>query len=692
MRKTLGEERFPASAATPEASASVVPRIAVLGDGGLLHHAVSTAAAREFRVMGLDRGALADAVATCAAVLVACDTADTDLHPDVGKFAEAAGIPWLPLGTEADAVLVGPVAAGPGGGCPACAAWRRRLTRDKAQHHETLRARHGERLTGLPSPLRTRPAAAVAAELAVVLLARTLSGEPLPQDAADRAGCAEGRRAGDRFHRVALDSLAVSSHRYLPYSPCEDCGGLPDDGADQARIVPASRPKPALDVFRVQDVVAREQELYDLYVDSAAGVVPAVEDERGGPLPRAMAPLSSLRGNSSQNGWGRTSNYRTSRLTAVLEALERFGGEQPRGRRTTVVANRRELGGSALDPRSLGLYPDERHDLPGFPYVRYHEDLVMPWVWGYSFARAEPVLVPERYAYYAAHSHEDPRFVYEISNGCAMGGCLEEAILCGLLEVAERDAFLMTWYGRMAIPRVDPGSAKDRSIPMLIEHLRQRTGYEIQLYSATLEQGVPCFWAVGLDTANDPGRPRVLCAGGSALLPEKAVINVLHEMAHLLEHAKLYDGAEQDRAARMVRDPSLVKVMGDHSVLYSHADAFDRFNFLLGEREARSFDSFEEQWRWPAHTDLRADLDEMLSRYLDRGMDVVVVDQTTPEHRAGGFACVKVIVPGALPMTFGHHNRRVDGLPRLLNIPYELGYRERVLTPEDINPDPHPFP
>ncbi|WAZ24784.1 TOMM precursor leader peptide-binding protein [Streptomyces cinnabarinus] len=657
--------------------------VALLGDGGLLDRATAAALARTFPLVRPDRGALADALGSCAAVLVASDTADTTGYTDLPKAAEAAGVPWIPLRTETDAIHVGPVV---GDACPTCADWRRRLARDKAQHHETLRARHGTALAAQLSPLRTRTAAAVAAELAVDLLDAKLSGRGGSEDVV------AGRRPDDRFIRVDLASLAVSSHRYLPYSLCEDCGGLPPDGPEAARIVPAARPKPAPDVFRVQNVVAREGELYDIYVDPAAGVVPSVDDERGGPLPRAVAPLSSLRGNNSQHGWGRTTNYRTSRITAVLEALERFGGEQPRGRRTTVTASRRELGERALDPHLFGLYPDDRHDLPGFPYIRYHEDLVMPWVWGWSFARAEPVLVPERYAYYAAHSHDDPRFVYEISNGCAMGGCLEEAVLCGLLEVAERDAFLMTWYGRMPIPRVDPHSARDRSIPMMIEHLRHRTGYEVQLYSATLEQGVPCFWAVGLDTLGDPGRPRVLCAGGSALLAEKAVVNVLHEMAHLLEHAKIYDAAERERAGRMVRDPSLVKVMGDHSVLYSHEDAFDRFDFLLGEREARPFASFEEQWRWPAHTDLRADLEEMLRRCLDRGLDVVVVDQTTPEHRAGGFACVKVMVPGTLPMTFGHRNRRVDGIPRLLTVPYELGYRDRELTPADINPHPHPFP
>jgi ribosomal protein S12 methylthiotransferase accessory factor len=90
--------------------------------------------------------------------------------------------------------------------------------------------------------------------------------------------------------------------------------------------------------------------------------------------------------------------------------------------------------------------------------------------------------------------------------------------------------------------------------------------------------------------------------------------------------------------------------------------------------------------------DLRDDLVDLLWRYLDNGLDVVVVDQTTPEHRGVGLACVKVIVPGMLPMTFGHHARRVVGLPRLYGVPYRLGYRSAPLTTADVNPHAHPFP
>ncbi len=127
-------------------------------------------------------------------------------------------------------------------------------------------------------------------------------------------------------------------------------------------------------------------------------------------------------------------------------------------------------------------------------------------------------------------------------------------------------------------------------------------------------------------------------------------------------------------------------------MVYFHDAAFDRFDFLLSGSEPGGFDDLADTWHWPELTDLRDDLRELMARYLDRGLDIIVVDQTAPEHRTGGLSCVKVIVPGALPMTFGHENRRIHGLPRLYTVPAELGFRDRILTPADINPHPHPFP
>jgi ribosomal protein S12 methylthiotransferase accessory factor len=89
---------------------------------------------------------------------------------------------------------------------------------------------------------------------------------------------------------------------------------------------------------------------------------------------------------------------------------------------------------------------------------------------------------------------------------------------------------------------------------------------------------------------------------------------------------------------------------------------------------------------------LTDDLKDILQVFRRLNLDVIVVDQTTPELLRNGLYCVKVLIPGMLPMTFGHRLARLEGLDRVLRVPVELGYAKQPLTREQLNPHPHPFP
>ena len=89
--------------------------------------------------------------------------------------------------------------------------------------------------------------------------------------------------------------------------------------------------------------------------------------------------------------------------------------------------------------------------------------------------------------------------------------------------------------------------------------------------------------------------------------------------------------------------------------------------------------------------DLTSDLHQLLNRLHQSDLEVIVVDQTVPLIEKNGLHCVKVI-PGMLPMTFGHHLTRVTGLERVYTVPMTLGYTDEPLTNERLNPHPHPFP
>ena len=249
----------------------------------------------------------------------------------------------------------------------------------------------------------------------------------------------------------------------------------------------------------------------------------------------------------------------------------------------------------------------------------------------------------------------------------------------------------MTWYARMAVPRIDLGSARRRIVPLIAEAIRAETGYEVMAFDTSLEQGVPCVWAMAVEPSGDTGRPKVVCAAGAHLDPESAVENALSELGSILpDLVRRYPG-QRDQARLMVNDPSLVKEMAHHSLLYGAHEAFPRLDHLVNSpRSVRFADMRQPEAFRNAH--LGDDVRELTRRYLDEGLDVIVVDQTTPEHRAFDLSCVKVIIPGTLPMTFGHDLRRVDGIPRLYEVPHRLGYCDRRLGPSDLNPHPHPFP
>jgi ribosomal protein S12 methylthiotransferase accessory factor len=296
-------------------------------------------------------------------------------------------------------------------------------------------------------------------------------------------------------------------------------------------------------------------------------------------------------------------------------------------------------------------------------------------------------MVPQQLAYYSSSCGQG--FIYESSNGCALGGSLEEAIFYGIMEVVERDSFLLTWYAQLPLPRLDSYSAEDLELELMVNRLHTVAGFDLQLYNATMENGIPSIWALAKNTK--PKGVNLICAAGAHPDPVRAAKSAVHELSGMMLTLDQKFDANRERYVQMFHDPSLVHGMEDHSMLYSLPQAEERLQFLMEEnRPLRTFqDEFK---RTPSHLDLTDDLKDVLLMFRQLNLDVIVVDQTTPELKRNELYCVKVLIPGMLPMTFGHHLTRVTGLERVLKVPVLLGYAEHPLLQEQLNPHPHPFP
>ena len=246
--------------------------------------------------------------------------------------------------------------------------------------------------------------------------------------------------------RLDLATLAVRTVPLLADPLCPTCAEpAPEADTD---LVLASRPKPAPDAFRLRSPASYALPTAAL-ANPVCGVLgagtwldvtsPTTAPVAGSVFMRGYAGLTDVT-------WsGQANSFAASRDLAFLEGLERYAGTHRRRPEPPLVAAYDELGDRALDPRTCGVYADRTYDED--PALRrFDPGRPIPWVRGHRLPDGRPVLVPARLVHYSAGVAADS-FVFECSNGCATGSCLEEAVLFGLLELVERDAFLLGWYG-----------------------------------------------------------------------------------------------------------------------------------------------------------------------------------------------------------------------------------------------------
>lgn len=603
--------------------------------------------------------------------IVLHDSWQPGAHREAEKRLQSAGIPWLRGFISFGEGVIGPLVRPGKPGCSQCADMRMFMAGNDRKEMWELFSRQSER-GGMAKDVWATPNGLL--QMSHLLAAQT-----------HRIVQGEAAQTDGHVYLMNLKTLKSSRHFILPDPSCKVCGHYPDDTAEAARITLRPSPKTGANSYRCLSMDDLKKRLNLDYLDYRTGFLNGKIRDLVSPFADVSVNLPMFHGDEPTAG--RTHSFEISEMTAILEGLERYCGMAPRGKRTVVRDTFRNLGDQALHPVSVGLHAKEQYEMPGYPFQPFDPDRTLSWVWGYSFLQERPILVPERLAYYSLGYGDE--FVFETSNGCALGGSLEEAIFYGILEVVERDSFLMTWYAKLQLPRLDPYSSQDRELRLMLDRLRTVAGYEVHLFNATMENGIPSVWTIAKNSKEQG--VNLICAGGAHPDPIRAVKSSIYEAAAMLLTLNDKFEANRDEYRQMFHDPSRVRKMDDHSMLYALPEAEERLHFLLDDQ--RPLRTFAEEFKvqtWKP--DLTDDLRAFLQKFRQLNLDVIVVDQTTPEILRNGLHCVKVLIPGMLPMTFGHHLTRVTGLERVLRVPMELGYTRKPLTYEQLHSHPHPFP
>lgn len=604
---------------------------------------------------------VAELTARTGAVVLPTAGWEHDALEQAVRTARITGRTLIPLQTGADAVVAGPVWSGTARtGCPACAEIRRRTVLDHVL---------GTDLRAPATPSGTAPASLL--ELAATTLRST--------------------RALREGEVVVVSTDGVTRHDVLRHPTCPWCGPTPGS-APPCGLPLLDAPVAEDDPTRVADgTPLLKADRLDAAVDERYGPVRGILREEAVPYAMSMAVLAG----GPVMGHGRALTFDQTRSVAVLEAYERLAGfpyEAP------IVTDRtyRQVAAHAIDPDRLGRYSVEQLAHPTSKVEPYHPDLALDWAWGVDLATGQPRLVPAEIGFYqydhafkrdlrasrAATPQQRRRVFLESSSGCALGSSLAEATIHALFEVAERDAFLISWHRAAPLPRIPASELADPVIDALVALIESR-GLDVHFLRATQGIDLPVIWVLAV--SKDRTFPASFTSAGSGADPVSAARSGLREVAQLATMPLDWDHTD---ALRLVEDPWQVRELEDHVRWSSAPEVLDRVTSVLGGVDVsldEAFPGWPERLR-PQDGSILTTLGLVAGRFAAGGLDeIVVIDQSTREHRDQQLHVVKAVVPGTVPMVFGQAHQRLLGIPRL-----DAALAGRVVG---VHPfDPHPFP
>ncbi|MBQ6098902.1 MAG: YcaO-related McrA-glycine thioamidation protein [Methanobrevibacter sp.] len=339
-------------------------------------------------------------------------------------------------------------------------------------------------------------------------------------------------------------------------------------------------------------------------------------DRVGLPIYTAIRPTAQEGGVSIYGGKGISKDH--AKASAMMEGFERYSAERQNSDET-IVANLSGISeiGDYIDPKSLNLPKEfEKKDI---------DDLNLEWSIAHDIISNNDYYIPTNAVFHPYNIKDGAQKLFKSNtNGLASGNILEEAILHGMLEVIERDAWSIFELTHKNYAQIDLDSIESELINDIINKFESE-GIKIKLMDFTADIQIPTIAASADDTkTKDAG---LLTLGmGTHLDSEVAILRALTEVAQ--SRATQINGAREDTVrADFAREAGYERMKRINKYYFRDEDE----KISLQDIENKSTSSITE--------DIEIVKNELVANDIEK---ILYVDLTRPELDV---SVVRVIIP-----------------------------------------------
>lgn len=386
--------------------------------------------------------------------------------------------------------------------------------------------------------------------------------------------------------------------------------------------------------------------------------------------------------------YGRTSDLLHSKYAAIFEMLERYSSLVPHTRDCLYGSFKSlsERGYKVIHPIHLNVPESMLSPVRG----NYSDDKEYRWKKVLKINSGDFVYLPEQVIYYDSQLiSNEKRFIHETSNGCALGGSLEEAIVYALFELIERDSFLVHWYNHIAPVKLDVSKVQNNNIARLVQYMENK-GFQVHIFDITMETKIPTIWAAIVDE-NYHGRVKCYNAAGAHINPEKALEGALVEaITSIFVYNNILESGKNIELTKALEGaPDKVADMEDHVYFYANKQ---NFKYIKEFYENDTIIDFKQVFAsWYKKSEKTFTFGELLDRVSAYHKEIYISYLYTGINKTLGLECVKAIIPSMLTMTFGNTNKRIN-YERVQTGPVVAGIKSQPTAFDMIYDFPHPFP
>lgn len=339
-------------------------------------------------------------------------------------------------------------------------------------------------------------------------------------------------------------------------------------------------------------------------------------DRIGLPVFTAIRPTAEDGAISIYGGKGITKDH--AKASAMMEGFERYSAEKQEDDETIIsTVDEISTKGEYIDPKTLNLPQKyEKEDISQIP---------LEWNLATDIISNKDYYVPSNAVFHPyTHDNNIQSFFKSNTNGLASGNILEEAILHGMFEVIERDAWSIFELTHKNYSQINLDTIESELINNTIEKF-ESNGIKVKLMDFTADIKVPTIAASADDTVTkDAG---LLTLGmGTHLDPEIAVLRALTEVAQ--SRATQINGAREDTVrADFAREAG-----------YERMKRINKYYFRQ-EEEQVDFRDIENKSTTSINEDIEIVKDELIANDIKH---ILYTDLTRPEL---DISVVRVIIP-----------------------------------------------